>query len=101
MLSALIWLPVLGAIAISILPEGKQSGRFRAVALSVTSALLIWTLVLGSQFDLTQLDTQFLEYVPWVEWIGLNYHLGVDGLSFPLLVLNGLLTVIAVYTSDR
>jgi NAD(P)H-quinone oxidoreductase subunit 4 len=43
---------------------------------------------------------QFSESVRWVEWIGLNYHLGLDGLSLPLVFLNALLTAIAIYSSD-
>ena len=37
----------------------------------------------------------------WIDALGLNYNLGVDGLSLPLLVLNGLLTSIAIYSSDE
>jgi NAD(P)H-quinone oxidoreductase subunit 4 len=44
---------------------------------------------------------QFAEYLPWIEGLGLNYHLGLDGLSLPLLGLNSLLTVIAIWASDR
>ncbi len=100
MLSALILLPLLGAAIISILPVsiGKVS---RNVALVFASLAFLWTIVLASQFDLTIISQQFIEFLPWIDTLGLNYHLGIDGLSLPLLVLNGLLTVIAIYSSNE
>jgi NAD(P)H-quinone oxidoreductase subunit 4 len=44
---------------------------------------------------------QFSEFVPWIDTLGLNYFLGVDGLSLPLLALTGLLTWIAIYSSGE
>ena len=41
-----------------------------------------------------------MEFIPWIDSLGLNYNLGVDGLSLPLLLLNSLLTCIAIYTSN-
>ena len=52
-----------------------------------------------SQFDLSRAGFQFQETLPWLETLGLNYELGIDGLSLPLLVLNSLLTWIAIYSS--
>ena len=42
---------------------------------------------------------QFTEQLPWVDWLGLSYHLGVDGISLPLIILNQLLTLIAILSS--
>ena len=64
-----------------------------------------WLSVLGqtvwviSQFDLSQSGFQMREILDWIEPLGLSYHLGVDGLSLPLVVLNSLLTWIAIYSS--
>jgi NAD(P)H-quinone oxidoreductase subunit 4 len=51
-------------------------------------------------FNLADANQQFAEFLPWIESLGLSYRLGIDGLSLPLLLLNGLLTVIAIYSSD-
>jgi NAD(P)H-quinone oxidoreductase subunit 4 len=59
--------------------------------------LVIW---LASQFELTTPGFQFEELLPWVEPLGLSYRLGLDGLSLPLLAINSLLTIVAVYISD-
>lgn len=101
MLSALIWVPVLGAILISCLPANWQPQRYRSVAMVVAGIVLVWTIFLGVLFDPTQTQTQFSEYLPWIQWMGLNYHLGLDGLSLPLVFLNSFLTLIAIVSTNR
>jgi len=54
---------------------------------------------LASQFDLLNASLQFEEHFAWLDTIGMTYHLGVDGLSL-LLVLNGLLSGIAIYSTS-
>ncbi|MBV9389880.1 MAG: NADH-quinone oxidoreductase subunit M [Chroococcidiopsidaceae cyanobacterium CP_BM_ER_R8_30] len=100
MLSALIWMPMLGAALIGFWPKGMNPNRSRLIALVAAGAACLWTLVIVSQFNPSHVGQQFSEFIPWIETLGLNYHLGVDGLSLPLLVLNGLLTCIAIYSSD-
>jgi NAD(P)H-quinone oxidoreductase subunit 4 len=101
MLSALIWIPALGAIVVSSLPKSLRPSLYRTVTLAIALFILIWAVILGTQFDPRVPAMQFSEYLAWVDLIGLSYHLGVDGLSFPLLCLNSLLTVITVWSSDR
>ncbi|MGB3691544.1 MAG: NADH-quinone oxidoreductase subunit M [Spirulinaceae cyanobacterium] len=101
MLSVFILLPLLGALTISLLPQKWEPSRYRSVALFFASAILVWNIFLLFQFDPTQAEMQFSENINWIEWIGLNYHLGLDGLSLPLLFLNSLLTLIAIVFSSR
>ena len=56
---------------------------------------------IGISFNPSDVALQFQEEIPWIEALGLSYRLGVDGLSFPLLVLNSLLTCIAIYSTDE
>ncbi|MEH1892587.1 MAG: NADH-quinone oxidoreductase subunit M [Nostoc sp.] len=101
MLSVLILVPLIGAALIGFSPSGI-SGKFaRGVALVFASIVFLWTIVLAIQFHPGEITQQFAESVPWVDVLGLNYNLGIDGLSLPLLVLNGLLTCIAIYSSDE
>ncbi|AFY67105.1 NADH-quinone oxidoreductase subunit M [Geitlerinema sp. PCC 7407] len=97
MLSTLIWFPVLGAIAITVLPVRQ----LKLAALTISGLILLWTLWIATQFDYTNPLLQLSEYLPWLESLGLNYQLGVDGLSLPLLVLNSLLTWIAIFSSQE
>jgi len=96
MLSALIALPLLGAILICLVPGDGE--RFRQVALSVVALTAALTVALFFQFVPGNTGMQFTEYLPWFPALGLNYSLGVDGLSLPLLGLNALLTWVVVYS---
>ncbi|MDZ7963708.1 MAG: NADH-quinone oxidoreductase subunit M [Nostoc sp. DedSLP03] len=101
MLSVLILVPLIGAALIGFSPS-SISGKFaRVVALVFAIIAFLWTIVLVSQFHPGEITQQFAESLPWVDAIGLNYNLGIDGLSLPLLVLNGLLTAIAIYSSEE
>lgn len=99
MLSASIWLPLLGVAIVGFMPGINASG-LRSLALAIATTALLWLGYLGTQFDFSTPGLQFHEFLPWIETLGLNYQLGVDGLSFPLLALNGLLTWIAIYSSN-
>jgi NAD(P)H-quinone oxidoreductase subunit 4 len=101
MLSALIWLPVLGAAIVGFWPGSMSASQARSLALAITSSLLVWTLVLLGKFDTSVAGMQFSELVPWIETLGLNYSLGVDGLSLPLVALAGLLTWIAIFSTSE
>jgi len=99
MLSALIGGPFLGAIALALLPPDWPAARFRQLALAIASALLLWTLAIAWRFDPAAPQVQMVESLPWLPSLGLRYSLGLDGLSLPLLGLNSLLTVVAIYSS--
>lgn len=101
MLSALILLPIIGAALVCLLPSEMTSKFCRGVCLVVASLAFLWTIVLAISFNPKEITQQFSEFLPWIEALGLNYQLGIDGLSLPLLMLNGLLTCIAVYSSDE
>ncbi|MEB3224388.1 MAG: NADH-quinone oxidoreductase subunit M [Synechococcus sp.] len=101
MLSALIWLPVAGAILVAVLPQGENSQLSRTLALGTAALVFAWTTWLGLNYDVAIAGLQFVEHHPWIEWLGLNYDLGVDGLSLPLLALNALLTLVALWISPK
>lgn len=100
MLSTLIWFPVLGATLVAFWPQALSAARSRSIALAVAALTFCWTIFLGTQFNPADVGLQFLEDLPWIEALGWNYRLGVDGLSFPLLVLNSLLASIAIYSTS-
>lgn len=100
MLSALIWIPVFGAVLVGVLPDSVSSSRLRSLAIAFISIVLVWSLYIANQFDITTIGLQFQEDIPWLDSLGLTYRLGVDGLSLPLLILNNLLTIVALCCSD-
>lgn len=101
MLSGLVILPLLGAAVVVLLPGNDRPAWLRRISLAIASGLLAWSVALGIGF-VPELGTmQLVERHVWLPFLGLHYHLGMDGLSFPLLVLNNLLTLIAIWISDR
>jgi len=101
MLSALIWLPLLSAVFLVFLPQTIQSKVIRQISLAITLGVLILSIVIAFQFKAEDAGYQFSEFIPWIASLGLTYKLGVDGLSLPLVVLNSLLTCIAIYSSEE
>jgi NAD(P)H-quinone oxidoreductase subunit 4 len=101
MLSALVWMPFLGAALITLYPGKLEANQTRKIALVVASSVLVLNLILGFEFNPTNPNMQLSEYLPWINWLGLSYHLGIDGLSFPLIFINSLLTLIAIYSSSE
>ncbi len=101
MLSVLILVPLIGAALIGFSPSGISDKFARGVALVFASIAFLWTIILAIQFHPGEITQQFAESLTWIDVLGLNYNLGIDGLSLPLLVLNGLLTCIAIYSSDE
>ncbi len=100
MLSALIWIPVVGALLIVALPAALAASRVRQVAIALGAIVFAVTIAIAVQFDALTIGMQFQESIPWLDSLGLTYRLGVDGLSLPLLALSSLLTLIAIYCSD-
>ncbi|MBP0030546.1 NADH-quinone oxidoreductase subunit M [Roseofilum sp. Guam] len=101
MLSVLIWGPVLGAAAIAFWPAEIKPETLRKLAIALGLFLLGWTVAIALQFNPHLSQLQLTEFVPWLEALGLTYHLGIDGLSFPLILLHSLLTFVSIASSDR
>ena len=101
MLSALVWIPIIFAVIIAFFPSDWVATRSQSIAFISAIIVVILNVAIGFQFDATNPEMQLVEYIPWIKGIGLNYHLAVDGLSFPLLCLNSLLTLIAIYSSNK
>ena len=98
MLSALIFIPIFGAILVSLWPSKVQ--QLRAVALVVVALTLVVSGILIGQFDIAQSGGQFQEFLPWLDSLGLTYRLSLDGISLPLVFINSLLGFIAIYSSS-
>jgi len=96
MLSALIFIPLTIAAIIGLVPSRFTASWLRSAMLLLGSILFVLTLAIAWQFDLTRPGFQFVEHHAWLELLGVSYSLGVDGLSLPLLVLNGFLTLVAI-----
>ncbi|MCK5640399.1 MAG: NADH-quinone oxidoreductase subunit M, partial [Gammaproteobacteria bacterium] len=96
LLSLIIWLPIFGGLL--VLVNGDDRGLFKSRSLSLVIALatFILSIPLYTQFDSGTHLMQFQELSPWISTFNINYHLGVDGISVPLILLTTFTTVLVV-----
>ena len=96
-LSVLIWLPIAAGIAVLALGSSEAGARRgRLVALAASAAVLVLSLPLFAGFDRTTAEMQFVERVSWIGRFNADYHVGLDGISLPLVLLTALLTPLVV-----
>jgi NADH-quinone oxidoreductase subunit M len=101
-LSALIALPIAGAVVLLFVPARDAAGTLaRQVALAVSLAVLVGALFLWWRFDAASADFQFIERHAWIPSFGISYAVGVDGISLFLVILTALLTPVALLSSWR
>jgi NADH-quinone oxidoreductase subunit M len=97
LLSLLIWLPILGGIGV-LLAGDQRPVLARWLSLLVSLVTFLFSISLFTGFDHATAAMQWVENRPWIDSFNINYHLGVDGLAVPLILLTtffGPLVVIA------
>ena len=100
-LTSLIALPVAGALLLLFVrgDEAQSAPASRGIALVVSTLVFAETLLLWSRFNASSGDFQFIERHAWIPAFGIDYYVGVDGISLLLLVLTGFLTPLALLGS--
>ena len=99
LLSTLIWLPIIGGLI--VLMSGRLSSKagFRAdrwLALIFSVSIFVLSLPLYTAFNSATAAMQFVERAPWIRTFDVEYFLGVDGFSMPLILLTTFLTPLIV-----
>ena len=103
MLSLIVFVPLIGAVLVLLAggrgdrPEREPMVRF--VALGVSLVTFALTLMLWWRFDPSSAEYQFVEQRAWIPTFGIQYYIGVDGISLFLIVLTGFLTPLALLSS--
>ncbi len=92
LLSIVIWLPIVGGVC--ALMASDEMARRIALAFSIITFAL--TLPLYTGFDTTTARMQFTEFMPWLPSFDINYHLGIDGIALPLILLTSFVSVLVV-----
>lgn len=95
LLSLLIWLPLATAVLVIFLGQSFES-LVRPTALAGTLLVAALSIVLYLGFDSSTAAYQFEEKVAWIETFSVYYHLGIDGLALPLILLTNLIGVLVV-----
>ncbi len=98
LLTAVIFLPTVGALALLVL-DRRDEARLRHVALWVSVVTFGLSLLLWLGFDPTRAGMQFEERRPWIPELGIGYHLGVDGISLLLVLLTTFLAPLCLLSA--
>ncbi len=97
-LSSLVFLPIVGMILVMIAPK-NQHQFIRIIGTVVTGVVLLITVKLLFAFNPNTSDLQFVEHVSWIPQLNVFYHLGVDGISLPMILATSLLSFLACIAS--
>ncbi len=94
-LSTLIWLPIIGGLL--VLFAGRNNDTVaKWLSLATALATFILSIPLWTGFDTGTSSMQFVEQVPWIPAFNVQYYLGVDGLSMPLVLLTTFTQVLVI-----
>ncbi len=95
LLSLLIWLPIGGGLLVLLADRFKvMDARWLSLAIAITTFVL--SIPLFTHFDTGTAAMQFTENASWIPALNAHYHLGVDGISMPLILLTTFMTVLVV-----
>jgi NADH-quinone oxidoreductase subunit M len=94
LLSLAIWTPIAFGVVLLALGRDEQAGAVRWLALVGAVVSLLITLPLYGQFQIGTAAMQFVEKAPWIERFNVNYHLGLDGISFWFVLLTAFINVV-------
>ena len=96
LLSLLIWFPVVGGVLVLATGGDRRAMTARWLALGISVATFIFSIPLWTGFNRSTADMQFVERSTWIERFNIEYFLGVDGISVPLVLLTTILTIVVV-----
>ena len=95
-ISLAIWVPILAGILVLFTGDDRRACLARWLALAGSIAGFLATLPLYTEFNFAYGGFQFQERLNWVPAFNIHYHLGVDGISVPLILLTSFMTMIVV-----
>ncbi|MDV7338841.1 NADH-quinone oxidoreductase subunit M [Terasakiella sp. A23] len=102
LLTFITFLPLAGVAMILLMVQGDvkdDSKRAKLIALWTSLATFLLSLALWFGFDTSTAEFQFVEKVEWLPSIGVNYHMGIDGISMLFVLLSTLLTPICILSA--
>jgi NADH-quinone oxidoreductase subunit M len=94
-LTTMMLLPLLGSVLLAIIP-GEQILRIKQAALGVSILVAASAVIMWLNFDSSNVDFQFVQVAQWIPTFGINYAVGVDGISLVLIMLSVLLVPIVI-----
>lgn len=104
LLNLLIWLPIIGGVFVFLTGDDKSPSTSRFLALFTVILTMLICIPLVSGFDLNTIGMQYVDEASWMPALGINYSLGIDGLSLLLIVLTvftNLIVILATWDSIK
>ena len=98
LLSMLIWTPILGGIWVLIAGD-RQEETVKYFSLAVSFITFIFSVILYINFDMSYAGMQFVEKTDWISAFNVKYHLGVDGIALPLILLTTFTTILVILSA--
>ncbi len=95
-ISLAIWVPILAGIAVLFTGDDRRACLARWMALAGSIAGFLVTLPLYTEFNFADGGFQFQERLSWIPAFNIHYHLGVDGISVPLILLTSFITMVVI-----
>jgi len=99
-LTIVTFFPLLGVLILLFVPA-RQHSTIKGTSLIISFITMLFSFWIYSQFDPVASGMQFEINIPWVQSLGIDYHLGIDGISLLLIVLTTILTVLCVIAAWR
>ncbi len=99
LLSLAIWMPIAFGVVLLAFGKDGQATAVRWIALVGSVASFLVTLPLYANFKTGTAEMQFVEKTSWIERFNISYHVGLDGISFWLVLLTAFITVIVVISA--
>jgi len=94
-ISSVIWLPIIGGfLVLASGDKAPNATRWTALFFGVMTFLISLPLYTG--FDMTTASMQFVERAPWIPRFGIEYYLGIDGISMPLIILTTFISIFVI-----
>ena len=98
LLSLVVWLPIIGGIFVLFAGDKDPSGA-RKIALVFSILTFLLTIPLYTLFDSSSFAMQFAEKHVWISEFNIHYHLGIDGISMPLILLTSFITILVIISA--
>ena len=96
LLSLIIWVPIVAGIGVLATGADRNAQAASWIALAGAIAGFLVAIPLYTRFDPLTNAMQFVEYSAWIERFNIHYHLGIDGISMLLILLNCFTTLLVV-----
>jgi len=95
LLSLIIWLPIVGGgLVLALADKNPSLAKLLSLIFAVLTFLV--SIPLYTSFNITTAEMQFVEKFSWISAFNINYHLGVDGISMPLILLTTFTTILVI-----